>query len=757
MTSQNATFTQRKMNVNIELEDVPPRNHTVEFDLPADEGDSATESSASTKEHGRSLKRNLSRSMRGNMRSLSIHHLRNVRVEELAADIIQDIVGGDVDDVDSEDRSSSYQQFRYLESKNEIRCLTRPMQDKKKIMMLLENYESTQPTLNSNSLSLRSKMKWQRMWHKTSEDRQGLINPWFKTVEGKLGTGGSLFFRFILSAILLDLFVFCLSFFFLSLPQIALSRDSRHSDVTNSSGYRGNVPFSGRELVIGDGWLEETELYYGHYAHFPVDDSHKYDLRMAYFLVTCFVLLCSLLALCIMFSRAFKHSYYNTKGGISHVDANLIFSAWDFNVKEDKMASLCSKNVFVDLKILSAELQRLRQIFGLKDKVRNEVVKFGVEIIIVVMLVASPVIIYYACLKAGEELSSLSFKLGIPMLVTSLNSFLPKLFSELGKAENFRSSRTSSYLNVVRTSFLQVCNLSILVYYWFAHLACSVDGVKCSGVKCWETFVGSQLYALVILNMLTIVTITCIQLLIRYLHKIIGSKIKSKFVKSLLEAKEFNVGRTSIDVVYVQCLLWLSLYFSPLLSLLIVCKLLLIFGLKKLMARLGCYEPVKVWRLGHLETLVKLIHLVTFLLCLSVFLYTVVYVTPSSSCGPYKAYNRSYEVFGPSFSYGDSSTRDSFKDVVGDVVSSVGFRAFICLVFSILVYYLRVHSQGRHGVADQLKRQIELESKDRSYYLDALKLLKYHLKKPGEQMEALRKRRPGINHLVEGTKQQVGS
>lgn len=36
MTSQNATFTQRKMNINIELEDVPPRNHTVEFDLPAD-------------------------------------------------------------------------------------------------------------------------------------------------------------------------------------------------------------------------------------------------------------------------------------------------------------------------------------------------------------------------------------------------------------------------------------------------------------------------------------------------------------------------------------------------------------------------------------------------------------------------------------------------------------------------------------------------------------------------------------------------
>ena len=68
------------------------------------------------------------------MRSLSIHHLRNVQVEELAADIIQDIVGGDADDVDSADRSMSYQQFKYLESKNEIKCLTRPMQDKKKIM-----------------------------------------------------------------------------------------------------------------------------------------------------------------------------------------------------------------------------------------------------------------------------------------------------------------------------------------------------------------------------------------------------------------------------------------------------------------------------------------------------------------------------------------------------------------------------------------------------------------------------------------------
>ena len=51
--------------------------------------------------------------------------------------------------------------------------------------------------------------------------------------------------------------------------------------------------------------------------------------------------------------------------------------------------------------ILSVELQRMRQTFGLKDKVRNEVVKVGVQVVIVFMLVASPVVIYYACLEAG--------------------------------------------------------------------------------------------------------------------------------------------------------------------------------------------------------------------------------------------------------------------------------------------------------------------------------------------------------------------
>jgi hypothetical protein len=74
--------------------------------------------------------------------------------------------------------------------------------------------------------------------------------------------------------------------------------------------------------------------------------------------------------------------------------------------------------------------------------------------------------------------------------------------------------------------------------------------------QCWETYVGQQFYKLAVFNLLIKVATT---FLVAYP---IG-KMAQRYDKCVQLQYEFNLALKFLDILYIQTIFWLALFFSP--------------------------------------------------------------------------------------------------------------------------------------------------------------------------------------------------
>ena len=65
---------------------------------------------------------------------------------------------------------------------------------------------------------------------------------------------------------------------------------------------------------------------------------------------------------------------------------------------------------------------------------------------------------------------------------------------------------------------------------------------------------------------------------------------------------EFDIARSTMNLIYNQTLFYVGLYFSPVLSLIITVKLLITFYIKKWGAIYNCKPFLKPWKAAHAHT-----------------------------------------------------------------------------------------------------------------------------------------------------------
>ena len=90
------------------------------------------------------------------------------------------------------------------------------------------------------------------------------------------------------------------------------------------------------DFLMGDGWMEDTVLYYGHYRE---DNTGHYQTAIAYFFVIfcCFVfsLFQIVRSSAHSFSRSFKWNQFNSS---QHFD--LVFCSWDFSISTEETINI---------------------------------------------------------------------------------------------------------------------------------------------------------------------------------------------------------------------------------------------------------------------------------------------------------------------------------------------------------------------------------------------------------------------------------
>lgn len=571
-------------------------------------------------------------------------------------------------------------------------------------------------------------MDWRHFKHHVASMRyifslwQGHLN----VIEGHFGSGVASYFQFIRGLFLLNVPVFLLTFAFVIVPQTLFRWFQQEPP-----GYHQNVSFTGAELLTGKGWFEQTELYYGYYTSDVINVAGApYDMKFAYFCTCAGYYLLVLIILTRILSNSYKNSYVQMSDVFTISFASKVFCAWDFAILSQPTADLKRHKICTEIKELLSYVHKEETKKTPKQWAVVIATRVVINLVIIGIITGSCYLMYFLTMSEvlKNDLSVLS-DLAMPICISALNFIVPFIFTLLIDFEDYESPRTKVYITMARTNFLNIVTLGVLVYSWFAT---GQSGQN----ECWETFMGAQIYSLVIVDFLFILIVTFLsEFLYRIckvnigrwymkgrevnqfqssLQDVVGSKTDIERFKK----PEFDVGRNTLNIVYSQILVWLGAYYSPLLSFIMILKLVFIFYMKRVSVMQNCSPPAKAWRAGQAATFIYGIVFLSFLLCISGFIYSIIGMKPSVTCGPYQNYTRTYEVFDVVVS--QISSYEGLKFFV-DFLTSAVFLAFVAIVLLVTAYYCRIVAKGHYEIAELLRQQINLEARDKVYLINLIK------------------------------------
>ncbi|ESO89005.1 hypothetical protein LOTGIDRAFT_228947 [Lottia gigantea] len=551
-------------------------------------------------------------------------------------------------------------------------------------------------------------MNWQHFKYSVAEVMYSL-ELWkshLKLIEGHFGTGVTSYFLFLKWLFLINIPVFLLTLGFVVLPQVLyrwLKQDPPgYIEPSENSTY---VSFTGIELLTGQGWFENTELYYGFYTNRTINliGNHNYEMKYAY-LFTCggYYLLC-LIILATSILQSYRKYYIEGSGDINFYYISKVFNGWDYGITSVEAARLKHKSLFLELSEYLAGFKGKKE-KTLSAKCQLFMIRLCTNIAVLGLIGASGYLIYYlSSIIRRIEIPYLIDVLAIPLCITGVHLILPILFHLLERLECYVKPKTELYIHMIRTMTLKGVTLIVLVNFWFTEL--SKDSTLC-----WETYVGEEIYRLVIVDFI-------FTLLVTFLFEFMRRIVANYCIKSLSVA-EFNIGRNTMDLIYSQTLCWLGTFYCPLLSCIVLIKLVIIFYVKRVSVIQNCQPSMRPWRAARSHTIFLGFLFSFFLLTTVAVACGIIFVEPSDNCGPYKGQNQTYQVV--------TELIDSWKDdytwltYTIEFISSPGFIAAVVIILGMGTYYLRLVMIGHKQMVTLLEQQLTLEGKDKNFLLKLL-------------------------------------
>ncbi|VVC95692.1 unnamed protein product [Leptidea sinapis] len=627
---------------------------------------------------------------------------------------------------------------------------------------------------NATKLRLQGfeQLQWRqrKIWHRFRSrcgEIMGKLELWqssLREIEGKFGTGVVAYFLFLRWLFFLNMAISSFVILFLILPKVLLVENleeciDENSTICCSEAYftrnwtRNNVIL---DLIQGTGLMERTILFYGVYSaqiySFFINSWETelfYNMPMAYILVPISWALLSLVAIVKTGAKGFKERLVENEGQF-YVYCNLVFGGWDFCIHNEKSAKIKHKAIYNEFKGLLEE-ERIKEEKQLRTKESNILMhlrRLLVNILVLVILLLSGVLIYFAFNHSmywldeqmaqenefvnrtegkvflGDYRES-AFSIGrfqntllefLPFLcIVVLNIIVPEIFGFLIKYENYTPARVI-VITLLRTVLLRLSAFAVLLSQIYIQVT-NPNRVFCavftdeSRLDCWETYVGQQLYKLILTDFALQFFMTFI---INFPRSLVARHSNSTCLK-VIGTQGFYLPKHVLDIVYVQTIIWMGAFFCPFLPIIGTIFTFLIFYVKKFACLVNSTPSPIVYKASKSKSLFMSVLLLGFIISIAPVAYSVAEIMPSVNCGPFRGFNTVWEYVVVTF--------ESFPKFIREVIFLLGTSTFAVPAFAVLLfllyYYCAVAAANRHMVT-VLKNQLVLEGHDKQFLLNRL-------------------------------------
>ncbi|XP_035472149.2 transmembrane channel-like protein 6 isoform X3 [Scophthalmus maximus] len=458
-----------------------------------------------------------------------------------------------------------------------------------------------------------------------------------KRLGGRFGTGVVSYFLFLRMLLRLNLLLLVTNGLFVVVPQAIHPPPLRDSHLDN---------FIGLNLLTGT-----SVMFYGYYTNttvtacqaalstarsnggspdLPIRDNDRcqtvpYNIPAAYFYTTAIAFFITCIILVYSISKSFGRSFHVLKSNRNL--AVKVFCTWDFKLSKKTSVRFQSEKISIQLKELLSEMisgdERKSCLQGLGHLVVNlltwAVCLVGITLGATAVHFLSETTIRRGAVRETELLL-------LSAAVSGVNLLLPGLFNLCVWVEKHDSPSVYVYVSIFRNLLLKISIVGVLCFRWLGRVAVEPES---RDLKCWESFVGQELYRLLLMDFIFTV-----------LYTFLGEFLWRLFSKQVLKRNRkpvFDIARNVLELIYGQTLTWLGVLFSPPLPVVQIIKLLLLFYLKKSSLIANCQGPGQPWRASQMTTLFStLLFFPSFVSAAVSIAYTLWTIKPSSGCGPFR-------------------------------------------------------------------------------------------------------------------------
>lgn len=574
---------------------------------------------------------------------------------------------------------------------------------------------------------------------KEAYSKMELWNSSLKKIGGNFGIGIVAYFLFIKWLMYLNLLLSVIIFLLIILPAIVLEIPE---DVT-CAHYTNSVKCCS---AIYKNRTEESDLFhqfltpllplfklsfyssYTHKVYVNADGSFSYDMPLSYICTIISVFIVSLLAIVRSAAKSFRERVVEGEGQFYRY-CNLVFGGWDYCINNEKSASIKHKALYNEMKAFleSERLEEERRNRTSDEKAKLLIIRLFVNAVIIMLLIGCAMFVYYIINFSFTQLVDSPWPMMkdniyyqwlcefFPYLcIVGLNLTVPFVFRYLVTLEYYSPSYVVK-MTLYRTMFFRFASLAVLLVSLHDFIA-KVENESCLGfwdkyAQCWEKFVGYQFFKLYIVDLMIQFFVT---FFINFPRSLIARHTENKFLRFVGE-QEFDLPKHVLDILYSQTICWLGCFFIPVLPMFAVPGTHILFLIKKFTCLVNSKPSNKIYRASRLNCLFMFNLLICFILAVIPVGYSIAYIVPSKSCGPFRGSKSVWTLLIKTFC--------EFPNWLQSVLSFLGTATFgipAFVVLSLLLYYYYVMWLANKHMVSVLKNQLVLEGHDKQFLLNRL-------------------------------------